>query len=179
MNKKSEKLWQLVAILAINLTMLILVSAFSADAARLGDSGERIAKIQHELRRENIFSGRISGFFDFETRRSIAEFQSLSGIERSGEADFATLCALGLDSRNSDCFSARAELLARCVQQSGCRTYPEMLEKCYEIIGKTDGVMTLGRYISENFPDFVKASVEPSVEAYNAAINAMRKAAQP
>ncbi len=175
MNEKSKKLWQIVAILAVNLALLAVVSVFNAKAIRLGNNGERVAEIQRELQRKNIFCGRINGFFDFETRNGISEFQRLNGIEKSGEADFKTLCALGLDTLHSDCFSARTELLARCIQLSGCRTYPEMLKKGDEILDKTNGALTLGKYISECFPDFVRLSDEPSVDAYNAAVHAIRK----
>lgn len=177
MNEKNKKLWQLVAILAVNLALLALVSFRSAEAMRLGSSGERIAEIQRELHRRNLFSGSINGFFDLETRRSISDFQSLSGIEKNGEADFKTLSALGLDSHYSDCFSAPTELLARCIQLSGCRSYPEMLKKGTEILDKTDSAFTLGKYISENHSDFSEFTDEPSADAYNAAVQAIRKAA--
>lgn len=177
MNRKTKKLWQLVAILAVNLIMLILVSDFSARAVRLGGSGERVAEIQRELYRRNLFDGNRNGVFDFETKKGITEFQMLSGLEESGEADYETLSALGLNSKSSVCFSARAELLARCIQQSGCRTYPEMLRKGDEIIGETDGAQTLGKYISKHFKDFTNSTEEPSPEAYSAAIQAINKAA--
>lgn len=175
MNEKAKKRWQLVALLTVNLALLVIISFFNAEAIRLGDNGERVAEIQRELQRKNLFNGRINGLFDFDTRHGIAEFQSLRGIPKSGEADFETLRALGLDSRHSDCFSAHTELLARCIQQSGCRTYPEMLKKGNEILSKTNGALTLGKYISENCPDFIKNTDEPSVDAYNAAIHAIRK----
>lgn len=174
MNEKSKKMWQLVALLAINFVMLAVIYSFNADAVRLGDSGERVAQIQRVLKRNNILSAEVNGFFDFATRKAVTEFQGLSGIEKSGEADFETLRALGLDS-HSDCFSLRTELIARCVQLSGCRTYPEMLKKADEILKKTDSAQTLGKYISRNFPDFTKSADEPSVDAYNAALCAIRK----
>lgn len=174
MNEKSKKLWQTVAILSVNLILLILVSLFNTKAATLGDSGERIAQIQRELQRNNVYSGKINGLLDFETKHGIAEFQSFNGIERRGESDLKTLWALGLDSRHSDCFSSRTELLARCIQQSGCRTYSEMLIKAIEIIEETNDAQTLGKYISKNFPDFAKNTADPSDDAYNAAIQAIR-----
>lgn len=176
MNEKTKKLWKLAAFLAVNFALLIIVSAFSAEGSRLGDSGERIAQIQNELRKRNLCDGEINGVFDFETRRGISEIQSSAGKEKSGEADYETLCALGLGTRCSECFSARTELLARCIQLSGCRTIPEMLEKGSEILAETDGAKTLGKYISENHPDFAGRSTEPSADAYNAAIQLIRAA---
>lgn len=175
MNEKSKKMWQLVAILAINFVLLVVLYAFKAEAVRLGDSGERVAQIQLELKRKKLMSGEADGLFDFATRKAVSEFQRHSGIEKSGEADYKTLRALGMDSLYSDCFSLRTELLARCIQLSGCRTYPEMLKKADEILGETDGVQTLGKYISREFPDFSKNSNEPSVDAYNAALHAIRR----
>lgn len=175
MNEKSRKMWQLVAILAINFLMLVAVYTFNAEAVRLGDSGERVAQIQLELKRKNLMSGEADGLFDFATKKAVSEFQRHNGIEKSGEADYKTLRALGINSHYSDCFSLRTELLARCIQLSGCRTYPEMLKKADEILGKADGAQTLGKYISMNFPDFTKTADEPSVDAYNAALYAIRK----
>lgn len=175
MNEKSRRMWQLAAILAINFVLLVVLYAFNAEAVRLGDSGERVAQIQSMLKRNNIPDAEVNGFFDFATRKAVSEFQGLSGIEKSGEADFETLRVLGLDSRYSDCFSLRTELLARCIRLSGCRTYPEMLKKADEILGKTDGAQTLGKYISKEFSDFTELSAEPSADAYNAALFAIRK----
>lgn len=175
MNEKNRKMWQLVAILAINFVLLIVVYAFSAEAVRLGDRGERVAQIQLELKRKNYMSGETDGLFDFATKKAVSEFQRHSGIEKSGEADYKTLRALGMDSHYSDCFSLRTELLARCVQLSGCRTYPEMLKKADEILGETNGAKTLGKYISREFPDFFKKDDEPSVDAYNAVLHAIRR----
>ena len=176
MNEKEKYLWKLVAILAINLLLLVAVSAVGAEAVRLGDSGERVARIQHELSKRKLTESKTDGVFDLETRRGIMSFQSQEGIGKSGEADCATLLALGLDTRCSDCFSLHTELLARCIQLSGCLTYPEMLRKGTEILEETCGVPTLGDYIARNYPDFFRKSNEPSSDAYNAAVQVMRKA---
>lgn len=178
MNRKTKKLWQITALLAVNLALLILISAINANAVRLGSSGERVAQIQRELQKENLFSGKISGTYNFATRKAISEFQSQNGIEANGEADFKTLSALGLCTDCDTMFSARTELLARCINQSGCRTYPEMLKKGAEIIRQTDSFQTLGRYISLNYPDFIKHTDTPTEEEYAAAIQTIKKSAQ-
>ncbi len=175
MSQKSKKMWQIVTLLAVNLTLLILVSSVSAKAVRLGGSGERVAEIQRELYKHNLFNGKPSGIFDLKTKSSAAEFQRINGLEVSGEANYGTVSALGLNSRSSECFSARAELLARCIRLSGCRTYPEMLAEAEKIVEITDGAETLGKYISENYPDFLFLSDEPSPEAYSAAVQIIRK----
>lgn len=175
MNEKSKRLWQITVISAINLALLIILSVFNAEAARLGDSGKRIAQVQQRLYEINCYSGKINGIFDFKTRQAVSDFQSLSSIEKSGEANYETLLALGLDSRCGESFSASAELLARCIQLSGCRSYPEMLEKSDEILAETNGALTLGKYISSHrlADDILKT--EPSDDAYNAAILTLEK----
>ena len=179
MDKKTKKLWQITALIAVNLALLIIVSSVNADAVRLGSNGERVARIQHELQKRKLFSGKISGTYDFATRRAISEFQLQIGIENSGEADFETISALGLYTECSELFSARSELLARCIYQSGCRTYPEMLEKATEIIKLTKGSQTMGRYISLYYPDFMSFSDNPSEEAYSAAMQAIKNSLIP
>ena len=168
-------MWQIVTLLAVNLTLLILISSVSAKAVRLGGSGERVAEIQRELHKLNLFKEKPSGIFDFKTKSSAAEFQRISGLDANGEADYKTLSALGLNAGSSECFSARTELLARCITFSGCRTYPEMLAEAEKIVEITDGAETLGKYIAENYPDFLFLTDEPSPEAYSAAMQIIRK----
>lgn len=177
MTSKTKKLWQLVMLLAFDLAILILLSSFSSaktQALCLGCSGEKVACIQQNLSEIGLYSGKINGEFNFNTRKGIKNFQKSRGIEPSGEADYETVSALGLDSETV-CFSSKAELLARCIQQSGCQSYPEMLEKGIEILNETDGAVTLAKYISEKFPDFYKkqAPDEPSSEVYRAALQSL------
>ena len=177
MNRKSKKMWQITALLAVDLILLILISTVSARAEMLGSSGERVARIQHELQKKNLYQGKENGIFDFETKRAIAEFQRLERLGEDAQANHETLCALGLDSSSSECFSACAELIARCITLSGCRTYPEMLNMAELIAEKTDGAVTLGKYISELYPDFLSEDIEPSDKAYSAAVQVIRKSA--
>ncbi len=174
MTQKTKKLWQLVIILAVNLALLIIVSLSVADAVCLGGSGERVAEIQRKIKNQGFYNGGINGVFDFETRHGIEDFQTSNGIKATGEADYKTVILLGIDSCESPCFCSRVELLARCIAQSGCRNYPEMLSTGERILSETDGAVTLGRYISQYYPDFLKNSDEPSSEIYSAAINAIR-----
>ena len=177
MNRKSKKLWQITVLLAVDLVLLILISTVSARAEMLGSSGERVARIQQELQKRNFYHGKANGVFDFETKRAVAEFCRQENLGNESQTDCKTLCALGLDSGSYECFSANAELIARCVTLSGCRTYPEMLNTAEQIAEKTDGVLTLGKYISINYPQFLSEVVTPSDEAYSAAIQAIRKSA--
>lgn len=177
MTTKTKKLWQLVMLLAFDLAILILLSSFSGaktQALCLGCSGEKVVQIQQKLSEIGLYSGKISGEFNFSTRRGIKAFQKNRGIEPSGEADYETVFNLGLNSE-LPCFSSKAELLARCIQQSNCQSYPEMLEKGFEILSKTDGAATLAQYISLHFPNFHKkqAPDEPTSEAYKAALQSL------
>lgn len=175
MSRKSKKLWQITVLLAVDLILLILISTVGAKAEMLGSSGERVARIQHELKKKNLYQGKENGILNFETKRAIAEFQSSENLEKDSQVNHETLCALGLDSSSSECFSARTELIARCITLSGCRTYPEMLDAAEQIAEKTDGAVTLGKYISEFYPVFLSADIEPSDKAYSAAIQVIRK----
>ncbi len=177
MSSKTRKLWKLTALLAIDLVFLFLISSVCARAERLGSSGERVAAIQHELRKLNLYHGKENGIFDFETKKGISEFRKLNGLKHSGETNHETLRALGLDARSSECFSSDTELLARCITLRGCRTYPEMLAEADRIIENTRSALTIGKYISVNFPSFLSEDVTPSPEAYSAAIQAIRKSA--
>lgn len=178
MSEKTKKLWEITAILAVNLALLILISSVSARAERLGSSGERVAEIQRELQKRGLLGECENGVFDFSTRRAVADFQLSNGIEGGGEVTYETLSMLGLGSEQSYCFSAEAEILARCVGMSGCMTYPEMLRKAEEILAETEGALTLGKYISMKCPEVVFARDEPSAEEYSAAICAIRKSAR-
>lgn len=177
MNSKTKKLWQLTILLAVDLIFLILISSVCARAEMLGSRGERVAAIQNELKRLNLYSGEENGVFDFETKNALAEFRRINGLGKAGETDYKTLCALHLDARAYVCFSSEAELLARCLTLSGCRTYPEMLKEADKILKITNNALTLGKYISVNFPYFLSDKASPSPKAYSAAVHALRKSA--
>ena len=172
MTQKSKKLWQLLTLLAADLALLILISTFTANATHMGDSGERVAAIQQALAEKGLFSEKISGIYCTKTDKAIKKFRQGAGISHSGEADHATLKALGISSRTDLCFSYEVELLARCIQQSGCHTYSEMLKKGLEILNKTKAARTLGSCVSDFYPDILRAG-EPSSDAYSAALHAM------
>ncbi len=177
MNQKSKKLWQLVMLLAIDLALLALISTLCmsrAQATRLGSSGERVAAIQQMLAEKGFFSGAAGGEFCPKTRSAVKDFQESVGISSSGNADFETLRELGISSRTALCFTAEAELLARCIAASGCSGYAEMLRKGQEILGKAKAARTLGSYVCEFYPHILSAG-EPSSAAYAAALQALRE----
>lgn len=177
MTQKTKKLWQLVMLLALDLALLVFISTLSSSTARamrMGYSGERVAEVQRILNIEGFFVDNPSGTYCIKTNRAIKEFQKTAGMECSGEADFETLKKMGISSCTSLCFTAETELLARCIQQSGCQTYSEMLNTGQEIIQKTKAARTMGSYVCEFFPNAVNAG-EPSAAAYSAALHAIRE----
>jgi len=180
MNQKTKKLWQLVMLLTVDLTILIFLTSLSAeraDAMCLGYTGERVAAIQYRLSELGLYGNIPCGQYDFETRRGVKYIQRQNGIEPDGETNYKTLAAMGLDSRSGLCFTAQTELLARCIQQSDCLTYPEMLEIGRYILGNVGDCEALGKYISKNYPSFYDKTVgtEPSSQAYTAAIEAIKQ----
>lgn len=173
----SKKLWQIVTLLAADFALLVLISLLSspaADAMHMGHSGEKVAVIQQKLYENNFYFGEISGKYSLETRSAVKNFQKYANLRASGETDYPTVTAMGIDSRTHQCFTAEAELLARCVQESGSVGYPSMLNTAEEILSKTKAARTLGSYVCEYYPNIIR-SAEPSPEAYAAALQAMRK----
>ena len=164
-------------LLAIDLALLIFISTLcssTAVATRMGCNGERVAEIQQMLNRKGFFCDKPSGTYCIKTNNAVKDFQQHSGVKCSGEANYETLKKLGISSRTALCFTAETELLARCIQQSGCQSYAEMLKTGQEIIKRTKAAQTLGSYVCEVFPDSINAG-EPSSAAYSAALHAIRE----
>lgn len=168
----NKKLWHILMLLAFDFALLVLISSANAQALHLGHSGERVLIIQRQLSESGFFSGKANGEYGLDTRKSIKKFQRENGLDSSGETDYETLNALGISSRTAPCFSLEAELLARCIQESGCITYSEMLEKGIEILEETREINTLGSYVTANFPD-MNYMKEPACAAYSAAVQAL------
>ena len=177
MNCKTKRMWHLVMLLAVDLALLVLITTLctaKTQAMFLGCNGERVAAVQRKLNQKGLYSGVCDGEYCIKTRSAVKEIQRKSGINPSGKTDFETLCAIGVTSRTAPCFSFEVEILARCIQQSNCLSYPQMLKKGIEILSKTDSSVTIGRYISIYHPDFFQISDEPSSQAYSAALQAIR-----
>lgn len=168
----NKKIWHLLMLLAFDFALLVLISSANSQALHLSHSGEKVLAVQRQLSKTGYFSGRVNGEFGLDTRSAIKTFQKENGIHATGETDYETLSAMGINSRTSLCFSLEAELLARCIQKSECLTYPEMLENAIEILNETKGINTLAEYAADNFPS-MNYSQEPSCEAYSAAVQAL------
>ena len=177
MNCKTKRMWHLVMLLAVDLALLVLITTLctaKTQAMFLGCNGERVAAVQRKLNQKGLYSGVCDGEYCIETRSAIKNFQQTNELLPSGNADYETLRAMGITSRYAPCFTFEVEMLARCIQQSNCLSYPQMLKKGIEILSKTDSSVTIGRYISIYHPDFFQISDEPSSQAYSAALQAIR-----
>lgn len=178
MNEKTKKLWWLVLVIAVNLLMLILISTLTcANALCLGCNGERVAAVQRGLFKAGLYSGEISGEYDFATRNGIRRFQAKSELPINGESDYKTMAALGLGCRSGDCFSMQAELLAHLLDRDG-GSYADMLANGARLLEQAEDSLTLGQYISRAFPDFFSSipRSEPSSAALAAALQVLRSA---
>ena len=167
-----KKAWQLVMLLAVDFALLVLISSVSSRALHLGQSGERVLAVQEQLAQAGFFNGNKSGMLDLGTRKAIKNFQKANALEASGKTDYTTLKTMGISSRTAECFTPEIEILAQCIQASGCRTYPEMLAKGIEILKTAKGISTLCSYACDNLPD-IDFSREPICKAYSAALQAL------
>lgn len=179
MSEKNRKMWHMVMLVAVNLFLLILIATAvspEAQALCLGCSGEKVAAVQRRLKEKGIYSGEINGSYDFATRRAVKTFQNQNGLESSGEADYKTVAALGVDLRG-ECFSLRTELLARYLSKHGGVNYYDMLASGERLLREAGGV-TLSRHILSLDSGFFEdiTDDEPDSAAYAAALQAIRLA---
>lgn len=177
MSEKNRKMWHMVMLVATNLFLLILIGTSaspSAQALCLGCNGEKVAAVQRRLKEKGIYSGEINGNYDFATRKAVKIFQSENGLEKSGEADYETVTALGADTKG-ECFSLRTQLLAGYLEMHGGVNYYELLESGKKLLNDA-GEVPLGQYILSVDGNFYKniADDEPSSEAYSAALHVIR-----
>ncbi len=177
MTEKSRELWQVTAIIAINLVILIvLLTAFRAEAVCLGQSGEKVAAVQRALAQKDIYHGEINGEYGFGTRNAVKKYQRKLSIEDTGEADFKTLRSLGLSAESGECFCVETEILARYLKLCGGSTYPEMLESAENILSASSN-LTLSHtlFSDDNISYKSLISSEPSSASFSAALYAAKK----
>lgn len=147
---RSKKAWAVVAILALNLLLIFLVSKLVSPAhitvdAALGDQTEEVRLVQQALQESGQYQGKQDGKFSYSLRRALRQFQKEQKIPRSGEIDAATLEALGISSQGQK--SVDAVLLARFIQwKAGKRTYQEQIAA---------GAVLLNRVQHPAYPDTI------------------------
>jgi peptidoglycan hydrolase-like protein with peptidoglycan-binding domain len=64
----------------------------------VGDSGTEVQRLQEALSRRGVFGAKATGFYGPLTRNAVASFQSSQRLPATGQADSATLSALGFGS---------------------------------------------------------------------------------
>ncbi len=64
----------------------------------VGDSGADVERLQEALGQRGVFGARVTGFYGPLTRNAVASFQSSQRLPVTGQADSATLSALGFGS---------------------------------------------------------------------------------
>jgi peptidoglycan hydrolase-like protein with peptidoglycan-binding domain len=67
-------------------------------ALGVGDSGAEVERLQEALGQRGVFAARVTGFYGPLTRNAVASFQSSQRLPVTGQADSATLSALGFGS---------------------------------------------------------------------------------
>lgn len=177
MSEKNRELWQITVIVAVNLLLLIIISAVRADAVCLGCSGEKVAAVQNALKNKGFYGGEISGEFGFETRKALKAYQKNEGLPDSGETDYSTVSALGLGARSGECFDASTEILARYLKMNGGSNYPEMLASAQRSLDES-GQLPLAQYLLNSDEKFFGdlLSTEPTSQNYSSALQAIRTA---
>lgn len=127
-------MWSLVAILALNLLLLILVTQAlqhktenTKDAvSSLGMRGEEVRRVQRALREQGYFTGEEDGVFSLALRKAVRQYQEKNGLEPTGEADAATLRLLEIS--QSAAANTDEELLAHLIMHmAGGKNYQQQV----------------------------------------------------
>ena len=124
MRRLSVRAACLVAVLAA-LTLLLL-SAATAEALRVGSQGDDVIKLQRKLKHWGYYTGSVDGKFGAGTEQAVMYFQRKNGLTPDGVVGAATAKALGLSrsgassggssgGSSSSTASGDTYLLAKCV----------------------------------------------------------------
>ncbi len=178
--EKISRAWQVTLITALNLLLLMSLSGFAATAqaaVRMGINGEWVMLLQERLTQEGCYNGKVDGSYSPATKRAVKEFQRSRGIEASGEADYQTLYALGLNSAHkSGYFSARVQLLAKfAAWKCGLGSYEEKLAVCQSMLERVNAAgypdTLAANLLCAEFSDFCDKvyTIEPDTQSLRAA----------
>ena len=104
---------------AVNIAVIALAQAASAETYDRGDMGLTVREIQTRLADWGYEPGAVDGVYGADTEAAVRRFQAANGLEEDGRAGPATLAALGLPSGGVDNAygdgSGELELLARLI----------------------------------------------------------------
>lgn len=117
--KRRKLIIALAVIFALNIAVIALAEAASAETYRRGDTGSTVEEIQTRLSDWGYYSGSVDGIYGSATEKAVRWFQETNGLTVDGLAGPATLEALGLPTGNSytpgEDDSGELALLARLI----------------------------------------------------------------
>ena len=96
--KNPRKVWQVVAIVLLNLFVIALLpSDHAVDAlSKLGSTGSEVRQIQTKLINWGYLNDKVDGIYGTKTRDAVIAFQKKNGLTADGIAGPATLQAMGI-----------------------------------------------------------------------------------
>ncbi len=149
LQKYYKRAWAVLAIVALNLLFLLLVTQYGRSVqtvSELGVRGEEVRLLQESLAEKGYYFGRQDGVYSFSLRSAVRRFQEDAGLPISGRADNDTLRELRI-TEQSTADSLDFQLLARFIQwQSGDESYREQVRS---------GAILLNRVKSPFYPNTV------------------------
>ena len=97
MSKERKKLiLALAVIFALNIFIIALAQAASADLFKKGSSGDTVREIQTRLKNWGYYFGEVDGIFGSQTEKAVKYFQQKNGLDVDGHVGNQTLAALGI-----------------------------------------------------------------------------------
>lgn len=159
MKSKRNIIWQIVAIILVNV-MVITAIAFTYEESaqtlsQLGSRGQEVRQIQKKLRELGLYSGSIDGIYGTATQKAVRQFQKNCGLTVDGIAGRKTLLYLGLGSGGStsvgEYSSSDVYLLARII---GAEARGESYTGQVAV-----GAVVLNRVRHSSFPDTIAGVV--------------------
>lgn len=162
MRNKKQVLWQIVAIILVNVLVITAIAYTYGESAQtlsqLGSRGQEVRQIQSKLRELGLYSGSIDGIYGTATQKAVRQFQKNCGLTADGIAGRKTLLYLGLGSSSSSSAggysSSDVYLLARII---GAEARGE------SYVGQVAvGAVVLNRVRHSSFPDSIAGVVYQS-----------------
>lgn len=159
---KKQVLWQMVAIILVNVLVITAIAYTYGESAQtlsqLGSRGQEVRQIQSKLRELGLYSGSIDGIYGTATQKAVRQFQKNCGLTVDGIAGRKTLLYLGLGSGGSSSAggysSSDVYLLARII---GAEARGE------SYVGQVAvGAVVLNRVRHSSFPDSIAGVVYQS-----------------
>ena len=101
-NKVLYKLWQLFVIILLNILIIAIAAAPTADAlSKMGSTGSEDRQIQTKLKNWGYYNYTVDGIYGTRTKNAVISFQKKNGLSVDGIAGPKTLAAMGISSSSS------------------------------------------------------------------------------